>query len=121
MITEIFTRPKHDFTRLGWVDRWLGRTLQYLALTGELWDYYLEYFGEYWQSNIALHCTMNVSADVDDLVPQLWNINHDNPLIMLIHITISIQVDRELIIMYYGSPNGAWMEEIGLMLSWIQQ
>ena len=24
---NFFTRPKHDFTCLGWVDRWLGRTL----------------------------------------------------------------------------------------------
>ena len=29
MITEFFTRPKHDFTRLGRVDGWLGRTLSY--------------------------------------------------------------------------------------------
>ena len=28
MTTEFFTRPKHDFTRLGRVDGWLGRTLQ---------------------------------------------------------------------------------------------
>ena len=27
MTTEFFTRPKHDFTRLGRVDGWLGRTL----------------------------------------------------------------------------------------------
>ena len=27
MITEIFTRPKYDFTHLGWLDGWLGRTL----------------------------------------------------------------------------------------------
>ena len=27
MISEFFTRPKHDFTRLGRVDGWLGRTL----------------------------------------------------------------------------------------------
>ena len=27
-ISEFFTRPKHDFTRLGRVDGWLGRTLQ---------------------------------------------------------------------------------------------
>ena len=26
MATEIFTRPKHDFTHLGRVDGWLGRT-----------------------------------------------------------------------------------------------
>ena len=29
MISEFFTRPKHDFTRLGRVDGWLGRTLHY--------------------------------------------------------------------------------------------
>ena len=29
MITEFCTRPKHDFTPLGWVDGWLGRTLVY--------------------------------------------------------------------------------------------
>ena len=28
MTTEFFTRPKHDFTRLGRVDGWLGRTLR---------------------------------------------------------------------------------------------
>ena len=28
MISEFFTRPKHDFTRLGRVDGWLGRTLR---------------------------------------------------------------------------------------------
>ena len=27
MISEFFTRPNHDFTRLGRVDGWLGRTL----------------------------------------------------------------------------------------------
>ena len=27
MTAEFFTRPKHDFTRLGRVDGWLGRTL----------------------------------------------------------------------------------------------
>ena len=27
MFTEFFTRPNHDFTRLGRVDGWLGRTL----------------------------------------------------------------------------------------------
>ena len=27
MISTFFTRPKHDFTRLGRVDGWLGRTL----------------------------------------------------------------------------------------------
>ena len=27
MISKFFTRPKHDFTRLGRVDGWLGRTL----------------------------------------------------------------------------------------------
>ena len=33
MISEFFTRPKHDFTRLGRVDGWLGRTLA----TGRNW------------------------------------------------------------------------------------
>ena len=27
MMKKFFTCPKHDFTRLGRVDRWLGRTL----------------------------------------------------------------------------------------------
>ena len=31
MITTFFTRPNHDFTRLGRVDGWLGRTLQHLS------------------------------------------------------------------------------------------
>ena len=31
MITELFTHQKHDFTRLGWVDRQLGRTLWILS------------------------------------------------------------------------------------------
>ena len=30
MISKFFTRPKHDFTRLGRVDGWLGRTLNYI-------------------------------------------------------------------------------------------
>ena len=32
MIPEFCTRPKHDFTHLGWVDGWLGRTLESSAL-----------------------------------------------------------------------------------------
>ena len=33
MISEFFTRPKHDFTRLGRVDGWLGRTLYWIEYT----------------------------------------------------------------------------------------
>ena len=32
VIPEFCTRPKHDFTHLGWVDGWLGRTLESSAL-----------------------------------------------------------------------------------------
>ena len=33
MISEFFTRPKHDFTRQGRVDGWLGRTLHWGRVT----------------------------------------------------------------------------------------
>ena len=32
MISEFFTRPKHDFTCLGRVDGWLGRTLVFMKI-----------------------------------------------------------------------------------------
>ena len=44
MISEFFTRPNHDFTRLGRVDGWLGRTLiqhqaALILLTSLQWRY----------------------------------------------------------------------------------
>ena len=49
MITEIFTCPKHNFTRLGRVDRWLSRTLSLAPGTFE-WKYQVNY----WDCEITL-------------------------------------------------------------------
>ena len=40
MTTKCFTRPKHDFICLGWVDQWLGTTLYGVAFVDSVSDWY---------------------------------------------------------------------------------
>ena len=53
MTTEFFTRPKHDFTRLGRVDGWLGRTLIFPKKN--------KLFGKIYDANIYLCFLTNLS------------------------------------------------------------